>query len=259
MRLLRLILAFWRSSIEAEMEYRLNFVLAAITSLINLAGAIFALSLFYRNNQSFEGWTWPEALLVVAMFTLLDGFANTILSPNLSRIVNHVQKGTLDFVLLKPVDSQFWLSTRNLGLNGLPNLLFGLLLLGYAGHQLNLAPSAYVLGLGPILLAGVILYALWFIVGTTTIWFTKIWNATEVLRSFLEAGKYPLSAYAAAYQFVFVFVLPIAFLTTVPAQVLLGRSSARWILAEASIAAGLFLFSRVFWRFALRSYTSASS
>lgn len=259
MQLMRLIMTFWRSSVEAEMEYRLNFAIATLTSFINLAGAIFSLSLFYRNRQSFEGWTWPEALLVVALFTLLDGFANTLLSPNLSRIVTLVQKGTLDFVLLKPIDSQLWLSTRNLGLGGIPNLIFGVLLLLYAGHRLGLSPQAYALGLAPIALAATILYAMWFIVGTTTIWFTKIWNATEVLRSFLEAGKYPLSAYAAAYQFFFVFVLPVAFLTTVPAQVMLGRSSARWMLAEACIAAVLFLSSRIFWRFALRSYTSASS
>ncbi len=259
MKLFSIIREFWRSSVEAEMEYRINFVVAILSSLTNLTGSLFTLSLFYRNKQSFEGWSWSQALIVVALFTLLDGFANTLLSPNLSRIVTHVQRGTLDFVLLKPLDSQLWLSTRNLGLNGIPNLTFGIALLFYAGGKLGLPPIMYLAGIVPIILSGVILYALWFIVGTTTIWFTKIWNATEVLRSFLEAGKYPLSAYAAAYQFFFVFILPVAFLTTVPAEVMLGRSSLQWMAAEAGIAIGLFSFSRVFWRFALRSYTSASS
>jgi ABC-2 type transport system permease protein len=259
MKLIRIVTAFWRSSIEAEMEYRLNFVIATISSLTNLTGALFALSLFYRKNQSFDGWTWSQALLVIGLFTLLDGFTNTILSPNLSRIVNHVQKGTLDFILLKPMDSQLWLSARNLGLGGVPNVIFGTLLVVYAGHQAGVPPGAYLLGLVPILLSATILYSMWFVVASTTIWFTKIWNATEVLRSFLEAGKYPLSAYAPVYQFVFVFILPVAFLTTVPAQVMLGRSSAQWLIAEGLIATGLFTFSRIFWGFALRSYTSASS
>jgi ABC-2 type transport system permease protein len=259
MKLFRVIQSFWRSSIEAEMEYRINFAIATVSSLTNLTGALFALSLFYRNSRSFDGWTWPQALIVIGLFTLLDGFTNTILSPNLSRIVNHVQKGTLDFILLKPMDSQLWLSARNLGLGGIPNVLFGTLLIGYAGHHAGLHAIDYLLGLAPILLSATILYAMWFVVASTTIWFTKIWNATEVLRSFLEAGKYPLSAYAPVYQFVFVFILPVAFLTTVPAQVMLGRPSAQWVIAEAAIATALFTFSRLFWGFALRSYTSASS
>jgi len=259
MKLLRIIATFWRASLEAEMEYRLNFVIATLISIINMTGAIFTLSLFYRNNQSFAGWSWPQALLIVGVFTLLDGFSNTLLSPNLSRIVTQVQKGTLDFVLLKPLDSQLWLSLRNLGLGGVPNLILGSVLLVYAGRQLGLGPRMVLLGAGPMVLAALTLYALWFIVATTTIWFTKIWNATEVLRALLEAGKYPLSAYGAAYQFVFVFVLPVAFLTTVPVEVMLGRAGRQWIAAEAAVALGLFLFSRVFWHWALRSYTSASS
>ena len=40
--------------------------------------------------------------------------ATTWLRPNLGAIVTHVREGTLDFVLLKPIDSQFWLSLRTL-------------------------------------------------------------------------------------------------------------------------------------------------
>jgi ABC-2 type transport system permease protein len=76
----------------------------------------------------------------------------------------------------------------------------------------------------------------------------------------MEAGKYPMAAYPAALQFFFTFVLPVGFLTTAPAEIMLGRhTTIGWLLGAALLAAGLFTFSRFFWRFALRSYTSASS
>jgi ABC-2 type transport system permease protein len=58
---------------------------------------------------------------------------------------------------------------------------------------------------------------------------------------------------------VFTLMLPVAFLTTVPAQVLLGRGSGYWIGASLAMAALAFTLCRAFWQFALRSYTSASS
>jgi ABC-2 type transport system permease protein len=120
--------------------------------------------------------------------------------------------------------------------------------------------SASVL-LAAVLLASsaVILYALWFVLAATSIWFVKTWNATEVLRAALTAGRYPISAYPPALRTLFTLVLPVAFLTTVPAEAILGRLHWPWALASALVAAVSFTISRLFWRFALRFYTSASS
>ena len=103
------------------------------------------------------------------------------------------------------------------------------------------------------------LYAMWFVLATTSIWFVKIYNATEVLKGLLDAGRFPISAFAPAHRFVFTFIVPIAFLTTVPAESLLGRAGYPVIFASFAIACVLFIVSRRFWFFALRFYTSASS
>jgi ABC-2 type transport system permease protein len=104
-----------------------------------------------------------------------------------------------------------------------------------------------------------ILYSLWFLLATTSIWFVKTWNATEVLRATLTAGRYPISAYPETLRVLFTVVIPVAFLTTVPAEAILGRPSWAWLLAGGGMALGCFTLSRWFWRLALRSYTSASS
>lgn len=249
----------WGAAIAAELEYRINFILAALTSLGNLSGSVFGLFLFYRTGYTFQGWRWEEALIVLGVFTLLQGFSSTFLAPNLNRIVDHVQKGTLDFVLLKPISSQFWLSTHTLSPWGLPDIIFGSILIGYAGSRLGITLSNYLISAIPLIFGLGSLYSLWFMLGATSIWFVKIYNVTEVLRGLLEAGRYPMVAYPIAYRFFFTFVVPVAFLTTVPAEAMLGRTELGWIVGAGVLAVGLLIVARFFWGFALRFYTSASS
>ena len=249
----------WSAAIAAELEYRINFILAALTSLGNLSGSIFGLFLFYRTGYTFQGWRWEEALIVLGIFTLLQGFSSTFLAPNLNRIVDHVQKGTLDFVLLKPISSQFWLSTHTLSPWGLPDLIFGVILISYAGGRLGITLTNYLISAIPLVFGLGSLYSLWFMLGATSIWFVKIYNVTEVLRGLLEAGRYPMVAYPIAYRFFFTFVVPVAFFTTVPAEAMLGRVQVGWIVGAGLLALGLLIVTRFFWSFALRFYTSASS
>lgn len=253
------LILFWHTAILAELEYRLNFAIAFITSILNLIGSIFGLFLFYNNNYQFNGWSWEQALIVLGIFTLLQGLSATFLIPNLSRIVRQVQLGTLDFVLLKPISSQFWLSFRTISLWGITDILFGILLILYAGIKLKITIIAYLISLIPISFGIIILYSIWFMMGATSIWFVKIYNVTEVLRGFLEAGRYPMIAYPSIYRLFFTFIIPVAFLTTIPAETLLGRSSFTSIFISGILAFGLLIFSTYFWKFALRFYTSASS
>jgi ABC-2 type transport system permease protein len=141
----------------------------------------------------------------------------------------------------------------------MPDLIFGVVLITYAGGRLGLEISDYLLGCIPLLFGLISLYSLWFMLGATSIWFVKISNVTEVLRGLMEAGRFPIVAYPTAYRFFFTFIVPVAFLTTVPAEAMLGRTQLIWLLGSGTLGLGLLLVSTIFWRFALRFYTSASS
>jgi ABC-2 type transport system permease protein len=258
-RYLKLLILFWSASIAAELEYRFNFLIATLSSIVNLVGSIFGLFLFYRTGYTFQGWNWQEAMIVLGLFTLLQGFSTTFLVPNLNSIVQQVEKGTLDFVLLKPISSQFWLSTRIFSPWGLPDILFGTIIIIYAGIQLNLTLTNYLISIIPICFGIIILYSLWFMLGATSIWFVKVYNVTEVLRGLIDAGRYPMAAYPSAYRFFFTFIVPVAFLTTIPAQAMLGKVEVIALFGAAILAFTLFFAAKFFWEFAVGFYTSASS
>jgi ABC-2 type transport system permease protein len=130
-----------------------------------------------------------------------------------------------------------------------------------AARRAGATPSWFtLLGTSLLLLcSALILYSLWFVLAATSIWFVKVWNATEVLRSTLVAGRFPVSAYPPALRTLFTLVLPVAFLTTVPAEAILGTGTSQWLLASVVVAVVSLALSRWFWGFALRFYTSASS
>jgi ABC-2 type transport system permease protein len=137
----------------------------------------------------------------------------------------------------------------------------GLALMAVAAFRAGARPGPEAVVQVAVLLvaSAVILYSLWFVLAATSIWFVKVWNATEVLRSALVAGRYPVAAYPAGLRTFFTLVLPVAFLTTVPAEAILGTGSSQWLLASVVVAVVSLALSRWFWGFALRFYTSASS
>jgi len=251
----------WGTSLAMQFEYQANLVLEVFAAIANLLGSLLLLSLFYGEGRALGGWSWPQALVVLGVYTLLEGITSTWLRPNLSTIVGHVQQGTLDFVLLKPIDSQFWLSTSRISLMGLPEITTGLGLMIWAAAQAGIRTTPWLLiqTLLMLVTSGLLLYSLWFLVSTTSIWFVKTWNATEVLRAALSSGRYPISAFPSAVRRFFTMVLPVAFLTTVPAEAMLGRLTLPWLMLSLMVACLGLALSRAFWQFALRFYTSASS
>ncbi|AII48154.1 ABC transporter permease [Synechococcus sp. KORDI-52] len=257
----RTLCRFWGTAVAVQLEYQVNVLIELLAVVMSLSGSLFLLSLFYGSNQTLGGWSWAQALMVQGLYTVFDGMASTWLRPNLGAIVTHVREGTLDFVLLKPIDSQFWLSLRTLSPAGLPEICLGLGLLLWGSRQaaVEFSLSSVFIVLVMLLAGGLILYSLWFLIAATSIWFVKTWNATEVLRTLLSSGRYPLTAYPPTLRLVFTVVLPVAFLTTVPAQVLLGEAAVPMVLTGLGLAVMFFAAARTFWLFALRSYTSASS
>tara|TARA_B100000212_G_scaffold289617_1_gene230934 strand:- start:70 stop:903 length:834 start_codon:yes stop_codon:yes gene_type:complete len=249
------------SSFSIELEYKINLFIDLLTSLLGLIGSIFLLSIFFSSTDKIGGWDFNQALIIQGIYTILNGITNTWFNPNLREIVKYIREGTLDYVLLKPIDSQFWISFKRISPTGIVEILLGFFVLIYCFYLNNISFTIWSLFLLIItLICSIsILYSLWFLISTTTIWFVKTWNATEVLRSFLYMGRFPMDSFSFSLRIFFSTVIPITFITTIPSEVLLGLSPAWKIILEIFVSITFLIFSRRFWIFALKFYTSASS
>ena len=252
---------FLQTSLASELEYKTNILVDLITAILSLIGSIFLLSIFFQNNSSIGGWEFDQALIIQGIYTILNGITNTWFNPNLTEIVKHIREGTLDFVLLKPVDSQFYISLKKIAPSGFLEIILGFCLLSYCIgiNQININLGFMLLSITTLFCSIVILYSLWFLISTTTIWFVKTWNATEVLRSFLYLGRFPLNSFSFSLRIFFSIFIPIAFITSIPSEVFLGISKSWEICLEVIVAVVFLYTSRKFWLFALKFYSSASS
>src|SRR5215510_5821599 len=98
-RHLTILRIYYRAAVMAQMEYRANFVASFFLSLLWPVWIVSLLSVFYYHASSLGGWSFSEALLVLGMYDIFIGLQETILAPNLIQVTEHIQKGTLDFVL----------------------------------------------------------------------------------------------------------------------------------------------------------------
>jgi ABC-2 type transport system permease protein len=260
-RYLRLLQIQVRASMLLSLQYRLDFVMEVLMALFWSATALVPLYVLFSVRDGVSGWTAEEMLVVVGFFTMLKGVLATVIQPSLSQAVEHIRKGTLDFLLLKPADSQFLLSTSKLELAHLADVAAGAAIIGWALVQIPGEVSAvWVLLAIALLVCGLmILYALWILVVSLAFRVVKIDNMNHLLVSLFEAARWPASVFRGALAFVFTFVIPLALLTTYPALALLGRATPRHIATAAAVALMLLAISRVVWKRSIRSYAGASA
>jgi ABC-2 type transport system permease protein len=241
-----------RLSIATSMQYRSNFVVDGFVSLLWTTLGLVPLFVAFRARPAMSGWTFDEALVVVAWFTLLKGLLDGAVSPSLLQVVDQIRQGTLDFVLLKPADSQFLVSTARF------ELWKGLVA---AFVRLGRAPSASGLAVAAALLAcaTLVLYSVWILVIAAAFWVVRLDNLAYLFSSLFDFARWPATMFKGVVRVIFTVVVPLAVLTTYPAEALLGRlapSTAAFSIAGSIAFAWL---ARRVWLFAIRRYTSASS
>jgi ABC-2 type transport system permease protein len=258
---LRLLSIFYKNTLISELEYRLNFLSNIALSLFWLIWAALTVRVYFFQTGSIGGWTYNELLIVMGLFFAMNGYRQLVLTPNLSRLSEYVRLGTLDYILTKPVNSQFLVSLRNISVYHWGDPLLGLGLVAYALVQLGRAPTPAQLLLFVVLIlaAMVVLYSFSLILQTTVMWLGNVERLDPIIQGLLETGRFPVNFYRGWLQGVLTLIIPVAFMTTFPAQALLGRLES-WVAAAAlGIAAVLFIGATAFWRYGLRYYTGASS
>lgn len=260
-RYARLMLLQLRMSAVTAMQYRSDFIVKGLMSFLWLGVTLVPLVSVFQQRAVVRGWTFPEALVVVGCFALMKGILEGAVSPSLTSVVEHVRKGTLDFLLLKPVDAQFLVSTARIEPWRVMDLVGGVGVLIYAFHHMGRVPTPGHVALAAALMAvGVmVLYALWILVVSAAFWVVKVDNLSYLFGSLFDAGRWPIAVFRGALWFAFTFVFPLALMTSYPAMALIGRLSPATALAAGAGGLTFASLARVVWQRALGFYTSASS
>jgi ABC-2 type transport system permease protein len=250
-------------SFQAELAYRVNLVVNVALALIGLLNAVAGVAVIYSHTTTLRGWTLPQTLLLLGVYTIVNGLLNVFVAPNLDQLSQNIRQGTLDFILLKPAGSQFLASFQRCVIWGMTDVLLGLGIIAYSLHRLSgeSGVGAGSLALFAITLAAgvVVVYCLWIMMATFAFWFVRIDNLTTLLHSVFGMGRFPVDAYPIWLRRMLTFVVPVALVTTVPAEALTGKLAPLIPLVSIGAAFLMVWLSTRLWRLGLGQYTSASS
>ncbi|MFL6030849.1 MAG: ABC transporter permease [Gaiellaceae bacterium] len=261
MNALRVSWLFLKIGVINELQYRVNFFVQLLQSFIQVGTALVMLSLVYSHTTALNGWTQPELLSLIGIQVLLGGFIHAFIQPNMQRLMQDVQEGTLDYALTKPEDSQLLISVRMVRIWQVVEILSGVILLGFglAGVEESVGVwDAVAFGIA-IVIGGVLVYCFWLIMTTGAFWIVRMENVLELFEGIYQTGRWPVTVYPGWLRYSVTFLVPIGFAVTVPAEALTSRLEWETLVLALAFGAVLFAFTRWFWHFGLRHYSGASA
>jgi ABC-2 type transport system permease protein len=261
MRYLRLLRLFARAEMQLAIEYRTDLALSLVEDLVLVFTSLAAVLILYDHTGVLNGWTLGQMIVLLGVYYMIQGAQGVLFETSFERFMEQVRLGTLDFILIKPVDSQFVISTRHIQVTHIGQLVLGAGVLGagiaQVGEQITV-PDALSFAL--TLVCGLLLvYSLLLVLSTLSFWFVRVENLLAIFWSFLDAGRFPVDLYPGWLRVTLSTVVPIGIAVTVPAQAIAGRLD--WVGFGAMLGGTVitFWFAGWFWRRGLRSYTGASA
>ena len=261
MRLGRIAWAFFRSAVQQELAYRADFFGNVVRSVLGIGTALGGLAVVFSHTDSLGDWSFEHMLGLLGVFYVVQGFVAMFMSPSLNKTVEEVRDGTFDYILVKPVPSQFIATTRRFVLWHVTDIVIGVSVIAIGISRLDAGVSVLGLALflAMIVTAIAIVYAIWLSLTTLVFWFVRIENVTMIFNLFYETGRYPVEIFPFWLRQALTFIFPIAFITTVPARAITGRETSwlTWVAPAVAIIA--VLAASKFWRVGLSRYSSASS
>lgn len=288
----RVWMTFLQNSLIREMTFRGNLLITIVTRGFWFAAQLILFDIIYRNVNSINDWTRDDYFAFMATGMLINAIVETFFMPNCANFSELIRNGNLDFVLLKPIDTQFLVSFEKVNLAMLNQILLAGALLCYSLFKIpdlelamtvfqNLIQtgqwlSLFVIccqGTGQILMYCLLLavgvaffYSLMIALASSSIWFGRNQGLYDFWFYITVFARYPRSIYSGSptgevIRFAFSYVIPILLVVTVPARFLLSKAlEPSWISFVAVFATlVLLLISRFIFTWSLNSYRSASS
>ncbi len=260
MRVLRLMGAIVSLSVRRGLSFRTNLAFEVAAIALDLSAGVVTLWVIFSQTDDLGGWDASEAVVLLGSYQIVSGLLWAFVEPNVVWFGQQILAGKLDDALLKPVPSLFMVSLGSCNPLWLVQSLLGGVILVAGVISLDHTPgtAAWLAWIWMLVAALVLTWATRVLIATVTFWGPSF--APDVLYgSAWQFGRYPVSLYRQPVRFMLTWVLPIAFIATLPAQALTEGVGLPVLLGAVVVASAAFAITRFVWQAGLRRYTSATS
>jgi len=252
---------FLNQRFKILMEYRVNFVIGASSTVILQVSGLLTIWVVMSQIPSLNGWSLYQILLIYGLITLAKSI-NHMFADNLWTIGrSYIRTGAFDRFLVRPIDPLFHLLADRFCHDGVGNFLVGSALVVVSARALGIVwtPANLAFLFIMVLSGGAIFIALNLITGTSAFW---LMDAVPVMRVVFDNhlfAQYPLNIYPKAIGILLTWIIPYGLASYYPATHLMG-SDTSWLAWLAPLMAViLLLIGYRVWQFGLRHYAGTGS
>jgi ABC-2 type transport system permease protein len=260
MKIIRIFFHDFKISLLNELAHKVNFLMRFLADSIFFFVYFVFYTVVFTYVPDINGWGKYDILSVMGTFHIVVSLFFAFFMPNLAQIPELVKSGGLDGYIVKPVNSQFLLSTRSYDIGSLINIFLGIAIIISSVVQLGIEISLIrvLLYIGCIFIGVFIMYNLMFILLCTIFWLHDSSWGIGFFMTFNAFADRPLSIYKGiVYKFI-VYVYPIGLVANVPANIVLNRPGYKLEIWFVAVAVLLFLLSKFIWAKGIKRYEGAS-
>lgn len=252
--------AFFKASLAADIEYRLNFIFLMLAEFVWYSTQLILFEVLYRHTNIIGEWNLNQMRVFIFLVLFIDSIYMILWDPNFSAFTDNVRKGSLDLLLTKPINSMFMLSSQRLSISHIPCLFITAAGLIWALMQIPDFNWFKLLWLFLLVPSGLsVIFCGRFALNCSAILFTRADFLQYIWYSLFRLGLRPDAIYSGFVRFTLIFVVPFAMIASVPARILLEPTQ-WWMLAWSLILPFIMFFLlKRYWNYCLRQYSSASS
>ena len=133
--------ALIRYSLIHEMQFKVNFLLWIVVEALWFGLQLAFMTVLYGHTDQIAGWSRWEVVLLVGCNQFIQQLFHTLFVTNLSNLSELIRKGTLDLLLLQPVNTRFLISVKKFEIGNIINALMGLVVIVYSLSQPGRVPT----------------------------------------------------------------------------------------------------------------------
>lgn len=242
-------------SLKKNFAYKANGVLVIVDTLMD----VFSIWLFWTSLLELDlnliGWS-NQSLRVFMGYSLISSSVSNLFVGAWD-IQDHVADGTLDSYLVKPCSSVLLILLERANfLRFLVTFPIGFLLVAiHAGIQkLGQALAGTLLCVAATILVELIVLAVY----ELCFWVKRVDSYADIMETFFSISQYPLIFFNEKIVMLFTYIVPVAFIGTIPAELVTGGEMQWSIFAFSTLAILIIGLVYLLWKAGRRRYESAN-
>lgn len=261
MRYLRLYLYFLQFSFSKAMEFRLDFSFRILMDIIYYIVNIALFKILFLHTNFIAGWTLEQMMIFVSVFLLADAINMTVFSTNMWWLPYYINKGDLDYYLIRPVSPLFFLSLREFSANSFLNLLMAIGIFSYsiANYDQNWTLADMALLIVLIINGTLVYYCIQMLTIIPAFWTQNSKGFIDLFYSLTLAMERPDKIFKGWLKILFTIILPFGLVASFPARLFIEGFDIITLGHIVMVSITLWMLVLWFWKRGLKSYSSASS